>query len=176
MLARTTALTALCAAIPLVLAPTAANALACLGNFSDTVGVLTKITREEFMSRVCAAQLQPGTDRKDVQELKDVVLPKAVQGLGGLELIYARGKPVLDGVVEKCYSPADHCNPDTVGRATRCVKDELPDLALSTLGPDALAASCEGLKAAAATDPQALRERARAAAEQYLAFLQARQS
>ncbi|PWK87189.1 hypothetical protein C8D88_104350 [Lentzea atacamensis] len=176
MKARTTAFAALCAAIPLVLAPTAANALACLGNFSDTVGALTKITREEFMSRVCAAQLQPGTDRRDVQELKDVVLPKAVQGLGGLELVYARGKPVLDGAVEKCYSPDDYCNPDAVGRATRCLKSELPDLALSTLGPDALAASCEEIKAAAATDPQALRERARAAAESYINFLKSRQN
>ena len=176
MKTRTTALAALCAAIPLVIAPVAANAVACYGNFSDTVGTLTKITREEFMSRVCNAQLQPGTDRRDVQELKDVVLPKAVAGLGGLELIYARGKPVLDAVVEKCYSPDDYCNPQAVGRATRCMKDELPDMAMTALGPEALAASCEGLKAAAATDPQALRERARAAAESYLAFLRDRQN
>ncbi|GGU77089.1 hypothetical protein [Lentzea flava] len=175
MKTRTTALAALCAAIPLVLAPAAANAVACLGNFSDTVGTLTKITREEFVSRVCAAHLQPGTDRRDVQELKDVVLPKAVSGLGGLEQIYARAKPVLDGAVEKCYSPQDYCSPDAVGRATRCLKDELPDLAMTTLGPEALAAGCEGLKAAAATDPQALRERARTAAESYLGHLRTRQ-
>lgn len=176
MKTRTTALAALCTAIPLVLAPTAANAVACLGDFSDTVGTLAKITREEFMSRVCAAQLRPGTDRRDVQELKDVVLPKAVQGLGGLELIYARAKPVLDGVVEKCYSPDDHCNPEVVGRAVRCMKDQLPGMAMSALGPDALAAGCEGIKAAAATDPQALRERARVAAESYIGFLKTRQS
>jgi hypothetical protein len=174
MKTRTTALAALCAAMPLVLAPAAANAVACYGNFSDTVGKLTKITREEFMSRVCGAQLQPGTDRRDVQELKDVVLPKAVSGLGGLELIYARAKPVLDGVVEKCYSPDDYCSPEAVGRATRCMKNELPDLAMTALGPEALASSCEGLKVAAATDPQALRERARAAAESYIAFLRTR--
>jgi hypothetical protein len=174
MKTRTTALAALFAAIPLVLAPTAANAVACLGNLSDTVGTLTKITREEFMSRVCAAQLQPGTDRRDVQELKDVVLPKAVAGLGGLELIYGRAKIVLDGAVEKCYSPEDYCNPDAVGRATRCMKSELPDMAMSALGPDALVSSCEGLKAAAATDPQALRDRARAAAESYIGFLRSR--
>ncbi|SEQ93331.1 hypothetical protein SAMN05216188_106266 [Lentzea xinjiangensis] len=168
---RTTALAALFAAIPLVLVPTAANAVACLGNLSDTVGTLTKITREEFVSRVCGAQLQPGTDRGDVQELKNVVLPKSLAGLGGMELIYKDSKPVLDSAVEKCYSPDDYCNPDAVGRATRCMKDELPDMAMSTLGPDVLASSCEGLKAAAATDPQALRERARAAADAYVAFL-----
>jgi len=173
---RTTALAALCAAIPLVLAPAAANAIACYGNLSDTVGTLTKITREEFMSRVCGAQLRPGTDRRDVKELTDVVLPKAVSGLGGLELIYARAKPVLDGVVEKCYSPQDYCSPDAVGRATRCVKNELPDMAMTALGPDVLASSCEGLKAAAATDPRALRERARAAAESYIGFLRNRQN
>ncbi len=171
MKTRTTALTALLAAIPLVLAPTAANAVACLGNFSDTVGTLTTITREEFMSRVCAAQLQPGTDPRDVQELKDVVLPKAVAGLGGMEQIYKTAKPVLDRVVEKCYSPDDYCNPEAVGRATRCMKDELPDMAMTALGPDALASSCEGVKAAAATDPQALRDRARAAADSYVDFL-----
>lgn len=171
MKTRTTALTALLAAIPLVLAPTAANAVACLGNFSDTVGTLTTITREEFMSRVCAAQLQPGTDPRDVQELKDVVLPKAVAGLGGMEQIYKTAKPVLDRIVEKCYSPDDYCNPEAVGRATRCMKDELPDMAMTALGPDALASSCEGVKAAAATDPQALRDRARAAADSYVDFL-----
>ncbi|MET9224397.1 hypothetical protein [Lentzea sp. NPDC003310] len=171
MKTRTTVLAALCAAVPLVLAPTAANALACLGNFSDTVGTLTKISREEFMSRVCAAQLEPGAQRKDVQQLTEVVLPQAVSGLGGMELIYARSKPVLDRVAEKCYSPEDYCSPDAVGRATRCMKDELPDTAMSVLGPDALAASCEGLKAAAGTDPQALRERARAAADTYIAYL-----
>lgn len=171
MKTRTTALAALIATIPLVLAPAAANAIACYGNFSDTVGKLTKITREEFMSRVCQAQLQPGTDRRDVQELKDVVLPKAVSGLGSMEMIYQRSKPVLDGAVEKCYSPEDYCNPDAVGRATRCMKEELPDMAMTALGPDALAASCEGLKAAAGTDPQALRERARAAAEAYISYL-----
>jgi hypothetical protein len=158
----------------LVLAPAAANAFACYGNFSDTVGTLTKITREEFMSRVCTAQLRPGTDRRDVLELKDVVIPQAVSGLGGLELIYARGKPAIDGVVEKCYSPEDYCNPDAVGRATRCMKDELPDIAMTALGPDTLAAGCEGLKAVAATDPQALRERARVAAESYISFLRNR--
>lgn len=176
MKTRTTALAALCAAIPLVLAPTAANAIACYGDFSDTVGKLTKITREEFMSRVCQAQLQPGTDSRDVQHLKDVVLAKAVSGLGSMELIYQNGKPVLDGAVEKCYSPGDYCNPDAVGRATRCMKNELPEMAMTALGPDALAASCEGLKAAAATDPQALRERARAAAESYISFLRSRQN
>ncbi|HUQ56296.1 hypothetical protein [Lentzea sp.] len=168
---RTTALAALFAAIPLVLAPAAANAVACLGNFSDTVGMLTEITREEFMSRVCAANLQPGTDGEDAQELKDVVLPQAVAGLGGMDQIYKRGKPVLDAVVEKCYSPDDYCGPDAVGRATRCMRDELPDMAMTALGPDALAAGCEGVKAAAATDPQALRERARVAAESYISFL-----
>lgn len=120
------------------------------------------------MSRVCAEQLQPGTERKDVQALKDVVLPKAVSGLGGMELIYARSKPVLDKVVEKCYSPDDYCNPEAVGRATRCMKDEVPGIAMDVLGPDELFASCEGLKAAAATDPKALRERARAGAESYI--------
>ena len=176
MKTRTTALAALCAAIPLVLAPAAANAIACYGDFSDTVGALTKITREEFMSRVCGAQLQPGTDGRDVQELTDVVIPKAVSGLGGLELIYARAKPVVDGVVEKCYSPQDYCSPDAVGRATRCVKSELPDLAMTALGPEELASSCEGIKAAAATDPVALRERARAAAEAYIDYLRSRQN
>ncbi|MEV6711566.1 hypothetical protein AB0M48_05905 [Lentzea sp. NPDC051208] len=174
MKTRTTALAALFAAIPLVLAPAAANAIACYGDFSDTVGTLTKITREEFLSRVCQAQLEPGTDRRDVQELKDVVLPKAVSGLGSMEMIYRQGKPALDAVVEKCYSPGDYCNPDAVGRATRCMKDELPDAAMNALGPESLAASCEGLKAAAATDPQALRERARAAAESYIGFLRSR--
>ncbi|RDI25311.1 hypothetical protein [Lentzea flaviverrucosa] len=176
MKTRTTALAALFAAIPLVLAPTAANAIACYGDFSDTVGTLAEITREEFMSRVCQAQLQPGTDRRDVQELKDVVLPKAVSGLGSTEMIYRHGKPAIDDVVEKCYSPEDYCSPDAVGRATRCMKDELPGAAMNALGPESLASSCEGLKAAAATDPQALRDRARAAAESYIAFLRSRQS
>lgn len=171
MKTRTTALATLFAAVPLVLAPVAANAVACLGDFSDTVGTLTTITREEFMSRVCAEQLRPGTDRGDVQELKDVVLPEAVAGLGGMDQIYKRGKPVLDGVVEKCYSPDDHCTPAAAGRTTRCVKDELPGVAMNALGPDLLGSSCEGVKAAAATDPQALRERARAAAESYIGFL-----
>lgn len=171
MRTRTTALAALIATIPLVLAPAAANAIACYGDFSDTVGKLTKIAREEFMTPVCQAQLQPGTDRRDVEELKDVVLPKAVAGLGGMEMIYDRGRPVLDAVVEKCYSPDDYCGPEAVGRATRCMKDELPDLAMTALGPDALATSCEGLQAAAGTDPQALRDRARAAAEAYIGYL-----
>jgi hypothetical protein len=56
------------------------------------------------------------------------------------------------------------------------VKSELPDMAMTALGPDVLASSCEGLKAAAATDPQALRERARAAAESYIGFLRNRQN
>ncbi|WP_156213189.1 hypothetical protein [Lentzea aerocolonigenes] len=176
MKTRTTALAALCAAIPLVVAPAAANAIACYGNLSDTVGTLTKITREEFMSRVCGTGLHPGTDQRDVQQLKDVVLPGAVSGLGGLELIYKRAKPALDGVVEKCYSPQDYCSPDAVGRATRCMKSELPDMAMTALGPEALASSCEGLKAAAATDPVALRDRARAAAEAYIGFLRTRPS
>ncbi|HEX7309033.1 hypothetical protein [Lentzea sp.] len=171
MKTRTTALAALLTAIPLVLAPTAANAVACLGNLSDTVGTLAKITREEFLSRVCAAQLQPGTRQADVAQLKDVVLPEAVAGLGGMEQIYERGKPLLDRVAEKCYSPDDYCSPAAVGRTTRCVRDELPGMAMNTLGPDVLMASCEGLKAAAATDPQALRERARVAAESYIGFL-----
>ncbi|MFD4638238.1 hypothetical protein ACFWN2_13045 [Lentzea sp. NPDC058436] len=171
MKTRTTALAALIATIPLVLAPAAANAMACYGNFSDTVGKLTEIAREEFMTPVCQAQLQPGTDRRDVQELKDVVLPKAVSGLGGMEMIYNRSKPVLDDVVEKCYSPEDYCSPEAVGRATRCMKDELPGMAMTALGPDVLATSCEGLKAAAGTDPQALRDRARAAAEAYIGYL-----
>lgn len=174
MKTRTTALAALCAAIPLVLAPAAANAVACYGDFSDTVGTLTKIAREEFVSKVCGTQLQPGAERKDVEQLKDVVLPQAMSGLGGLELIYKHSTPVLDGVVEKCYSPEDFCNPDAVGRATRCMKSELPDMALTVLGPDKLAAGCEGLKAAAATDPQALRERARVAAEAYIGYLRSR--
>jgi hypothetical protein len=171
MKTRTTALAALIATVPLVLAPAAANAIACYGDFSDTVGKLTQITREEFMSRVCQAQLQPGTDRRDVQELTDVVLPKAVSGLGSMEMIYKQSKPVVDGVIEKCYAPNDYCNPDAVGRATRCMKEELPDIAMTALGPDALATSCEGIKAAAGTDPQALRERARAAAEAYIGYL-----
>lgn len=171
MRTRTTALAALIATIPLVVAPAAANAIACYGNFSDTVGKLTEITREEFMSPVCQAQLQPGTDRRDVEELKDVVLPKALSGLGSMEMIYQRAEPVLDAVVEKCYSPEDYCSPEAVGRATRCMKEELPDMAMTALGPDVLASSCEGLKAAAGTDPQALRERARAAAESYIGHL-----
>ncbi|SDP97970.1 hypothetical protein [Lentzea jiangxiensis] len=171
MKTRTTALAALIAAIPLVLAPAAANAIACYGDFSDTVGKLTEITREEFMSRVCQAKLQPGTDRRDVRELTDVVLPEALSGLGSMEMIYERAKPVVDDVVEKCYSPADHCGPDAVGKAVRCMKEELPGMAMNALGPDALAGSCEGLEAAAATDPQALRERARTAAESYVAYL-----
>jgi len=171
MKSRTTALAALIATVPLVLAPAAANAIACYGNFSDTVGKLTEIAREEFMTPVCQAQLQPGTDRKDVQELTDVVLPKAVAGLGSMEMIYQRAKPVVDAVVEKCYSPEDYCSPEAVGRATRCMKEELPDMAMTALGPDALATSCEGMKAAAGTDPQALRERARAAAESYIGYL-----
>ncbi|GGM92711.1 hypothetical protein GCM10011609_32690 [Lentzea pudingi] len=171
MKTRTTALVTLLAAVPLVLAPVAANAVACLGNFSDTVGTLTTITREEFMSRVCAAQLQPGTDREDVRELTDVVLPEAVAGLGGMDQIYKRGKPVVDGAVEKCYSPDDYCAPAAVARATRCMKDELPGVAMNALGPDVLGSTCEGVKAAAGTDPRALRERARAAAESYIASL-----
>ncbi|SDF38737.1 hypothetical protein SAMN05216553_101386 [Lentzea fradiae] len=168
---RTTALAALFAAIPLVLAPTAANAIACLGNFSDTVGTLATITRDEFVSRVCAAQLRPGTQPQDVQELKDVIIPDAISGLGQLEQVYERAKPVIDAAVEKCYTPDDYCSPAAVGRTTRCLLDELPDLAMSKLGPDVVASGCEAVKAAAATDPEALRDRARTAADTYVSYL-----
>lgn len=167
-----TALAALFATVPLVLAPTAASAFACYDNLSSTVGDMTTIVRDEFIKPVCQAQLQPGADRGDLTQLKDVVIPQAMSGLGGMASIYDRAKPALDGVVEKCYSPEDYCNPAAVGRATKCIKAELPDVAMATLGPDTLAASCEGVKAAALTDSKSLRERTRKAAESYIAFLE----
>lgn len=168
---RTTALAALCAAIPLVLAPTAANAIACAGDFSEAVGTFTSITREEFMTRVCSAQLRPGSDPQDVHELKEVIVPDAISGLDGLEQLYERVTPALDRAIEKCYTPDDYCTPEAVGRATGCLRDELPGMAMTALGPDALASGCEALRAVAATDPQELRDRARNAGETYASYL-----
>ncbi len=166
-----TALAALFATVPLVLAPTAASAFACYDNLSTSVGRMNTIVRDEFIAPVCKAQLQPGAERRDVTQLRDVVVPQAIANLAGMELIYERSKPVLDGIVEKCYSPEDFCNPDAVGRAVKCIKAELPDIAMATLGPDQLAESCAGFEAVAKTDPEALRERARGAAESYIAYL-----
>ena len=166
-----TALAALLATVPLVIAPTAASAFACYDNLSGSVGTMATIVRDEFIKPVCKAQLQPGAERRDLTQLRDVVIPKAIANLAGMQLMYERSKPVLDGIVEKCYSPDDYCNPDAVGRAVKCVKSELPDIAVAALGPDKLAETCDAFAAVAKTDPEALRERARAAAESYIAYL-----
>ncbi|KOV86703.1 hypothetical protein [Nocardia sp. NRRL S-836] len=166
-----TALAALFATVPLVLAPTAASAFACYDNLSGAVGTMTSIVRDEFITPVCKAHLQPGTDRRDVTQLREVVIPQAIANLAGMKLIYERSKPVLDGLVEKCFSPEDYCNPEAIGRAVRCIKAELPDVAMASLGPDTLTESCDGFAAVAKTDPEGLRERARTAAESYIAYL-----
>ncbi|ANZ40993.1 hypothetical protein BBK82_38455 [Lentzea guizhouensis] len=166
-----TALAALFATVPLVLAPTAASAFACYDNLSSSVGTMTTIVREEFIKPVCQAQLQPGTEREDLTQLRDVVIPKAIDNLAGMKLIFERAKPVLDGLIEKCYSPQDFCSPDAIGRAVKCIKAELPSIAAAVMSPSTLTESCDGFEAVAKTDPEALRVRARTAAESYIAYL-----
>ncbi|MGZ3145043.1 hypothetical protein ACVDFE_24210 [Lentzea chajnantorensis] len=166
-----TALAAVFATVPLMLAPTASSAIACYDNLSSSVGTMATIVRDEFIKPVCQAQLQPGAERQDVTQLREVVIPQAINNLAGMKLIFERSKPVLDGLVEKCYSPQDFCSPDAVGRAVRCIKSELPDIAAATLSATTLSESCDGFEAVAKTDPQGLRERARAAADSYITYL-----